>query len=338
MYTGTHREDALAVERIVYDERGFDRRPVTVMSEAVAKTEGGKRLWVLATGLHDEEKVAELCRAASVTPLMIEDILHVHGRPKIEAHGDKLFVCLDALELMKGDYGDEISSQRISIIATTECLICFSEAPARSFEPLFERLDHGSGRLRSRGTDYLTWALLDTIVDHYFEVIERFRERIDELEMRIADDIGGFDVRELYDLKRVVDLLRRRARPAREIVSVLQRADSPVIQEETIPFVRDLYDHTVQVIDELENLRDSAIALRDFYSATASNRMNEVMKVLTCFSAIFLPLTFIAGIYGMNLPSLPPEVNHRYSYAVLWMIFLGIAAGMILFFRRKRWW
>ena len=333
VYTGGHRSDSATIERVVFDRRSLERIIVTDPEKAIASRPAGSQLLVIVTGLHDETQVAGLCHKAGISHLLIEDILHVDGRPKIESHGEFLFVSIDAIEV--GD-SSEPGTQRLSIVATADSVICFTESHVRSLDPVLARLEQEGGRLRTRGGDYLTWAIIDSVIDHYFESIDGMREKVDQMETLIAEDFEEFDVRDLYQLKRKIDRLRRKARPAREIVTVLQRADSPVITEDTVPYLRDLYDHTVQVIDDLESLRDSVIGLRDFYSATASNRMNEVMKVLTGIATIFLPLTFLAGIYGMNFEWMP-ELKWQWAYPVLWGVFLFATGWMLWFFRKKKW-
>jgi magnesium transporter len=333
VYTGKHQSDAPNIKRYVYDRDSLNVHVVTNPADALVARASGMRLLVMVTGLHDEEQVSTLCHEAGLSHLLIEDILHVNSRPKIESHDEILFITIDAIEVDKSDH---MHAQRVALVATRDCVLCFTETKVKSIMPVLERIKVAGSRLRSRGSDYAAWAIIDCVIDHYFEVVDHMRDRIDKMETRISTKIRDFDVRDLYSLKREIDFLRRRARPAREIVTVLQRADSPVISEETVPYLRDLYDHTVQFIDDLESLRDSVVGLRDYYSATVSNRMNEVMKVLTSISTIFLPLTFLAGIYGMNFDYMP-ELKWRWAYPALWAVFGISALAMLWVFRRKKW-
>jgi magnesium transporter len=231
---------------------------------------------------------------------------------------------------------DMIHSEQVSLVLGPDYVLSFQEEEGDVFEPVRERIRAGKGRIRRLGTDYLVDVLLDAIVDNYFVVLEKLNERIEALEEPVAADPRPEILQEIHQLKRDVIYLRKYARPMRDVVSELLRGDSEFIHDETTPFVRDLYDHSVQVVDAVETFRDMLSSLQDLYLSSVSNRMNEVMKVLTIIATIFVPLTFVAGIYGMNFAFIP-ELGWKWSYPVFWLVAVGIGAGMVAFFRRKRW-
>ncbi|MCB1232506.1 MAG: magnesium/cobalt transporter CorA, partial [Verrucomicrobiae bacterium] len=306
------------------------------VDECVRFAETRQVSWIHVTGLHDPDKISRLGKAFKIHPLILEDILHTDGRPKIEEQDKYVFVVSKLLY-----YDSEthvIDVQQFSLLLLPDSsVITFLESPSPVFDPVLERIrTGGGGRIRRFGPDYLTWALLDIVVDHYFKVVDGVEETLDELEDRFEADPNSLETRDLYLLKKEVTALHRLVRPMREIATILNRSDSSLLTTRTLPYFRDLYDHAVHVLEEVETLRDSASSLRDFFLSQVSNRMNEVMKVLTCFATIFLPLTFLAGIYGMNFKYMP-ELHWRWAYPALWVVFVAAAGGMFWYFRRRRW-
>jgi magnesium transporter len=232
---------------------------------------------------------------------------------------------------------DGVVSEQVSLILGSNFVISFQESPGGDvFDPVRDRIRTGKGRLRKQGPDYLAYALLDAIVDNYFLVLEKLGERVEGLEEELITEPGQQTLHEMHALKREMIYVRRSVWPLREVVSGLERVESPLIKQSTGIFLRDVYDHTIQVIDTVETYRDMLSGMLDIYLSSVSNRMNQVMKVLTIIATIFIPLTFVAGIYGMNFRFMP-EIEWRWGYFVVLGIMLAIGLLMVISFKRKRW-
>jgi len=268
-------------------------------------------------------------------PLILEDILNTTQRPKIEDMGNYIFVTLKALHI-KNDTGAEIEVEQISLVLGSDFVLSFQEQAECIFNTTRERIRSNKGRIRKMGADYLIYALLDTIVDDYFIVLEWIDEKIEDLEEELVAEPTTETLQAINNLKRVMVFLRKSVWPLREIIGQLERRESVLIQDETNIYLRDLYDHTIQVIDAIETFRDILSGMMDIYLSIVSNRMNEVMKVLTVISTLFIPLTFIVGVYGMNFKFLP-ELEWRWAYPMVWLVMIVISALMIMYFRKKRW-
>jgi magnesium transporter len=266
--------------------------------------------------------------------LTLEDVLNTTQRPKVESFDDYLFIVIKMLEYDKEK--DVISSEQLSLVLGKSVLITFQEDVGDVFTPVRERIRKGKGRIRTGGCDYLAYALIDAIVDNYFVILEKVGQRLEVVEETIDDDPDDNILEDIHTIRRELIYLRKQVWPLREIITYLQKDGAPLISEATGPFLRDVYDHTIQVIDSIESFRDVLSGLQDLYLSIISNRMNEVMKVLTIIATIFIPITFIAGIYGMNFSHMP-ELTWRWGYPAVWLLIIGIAVVMIVFFRRKNW-
>ncbi len=293
--------------------------------------------WIRVIGLHDVEKLARLLEKRGVHPLIQEDVLNTNQRPKIEQIGDTLFAVIKVLvPSSPPERGFHVES--LSILLSKHLVITFHESDSDLYDPVLKRLHDGHGRLRNSGSDYLFWAILDAVVDHYFIVLNQVEDEIERLDSLL---MGGskdkdFDPRDLHGLKQDIFQLYRLIRPVRELVGGLSKIDTTLITPATHIFLRDLYDHAIHAIEITENLRETVNSLRDYQTNAVSLRMNEIMKVLTSFATIFLPLTFLAGVYGMNFTHMP-ELAWRWGYPALWGVFSLVALAMFLFFRRKKW-
>lgn len=290
--------------------------------------------WINLDGLHDVELMKSLGSAFSLHPLVLEDILDTDHRPKLEA-GDS-FLLMIAKKLTFHPDHDDILSEQISLVVGSGYVLSFQEKPGPLFEALRQRVFADQGRVRKMGSDYLAYRLLDTIVDHYFVILEQIGDRIEKLEEELLAQPDRQLLHRIHLGKREMILLRRAVWPLREVIGGLQRNDSGIITPAVQPFLRDLYDHTIQIIDTVETYRDLITGLLDLYLSSISNRMNEIMKVLTIMSTLFIPLTFLVGVYGMNFDHLP-ELHWRWGYFALWGVMLACVGGMCLFFRRKGW-
>lgn len=313
-----------------------EAEPTTVSEIPIQRAADSKVRWIHIAGLHDVAKIAEVGERFGIPALVLEDILNPSCRPRIEEFIGGIFVLL---RLLTDDAEhQQVDLQQVAfVLLENNLLLSFSEVPAAAFEPVRQRVrTGGGGRIRKAGGDYLLWALFDVVVDHYLRVTDAMDEALSSVDEQLQAGPELVSAADISRLKSEVTALFRHIRPCREIASVLNRAVSPLIATTTGPYLRDLNDHAIQVVEAAEDLRETAAALRDFYHTAMSNRMNEVMKVLTCFSTIFLPLTFLAGIYGMNFEYMP-ELKWQGSYGVLWVVFVLIALGMFWLFRKKRW-
>lgn len=336
VHTGARRTDTTTLSLYSYDEATFEAEENIDVPDASTLASSGKVTWLNITGLHEVSKLSKLGEQFNISPLILEDILNTGGRPKIEKRENEVFVIIRLIE-SESDR-DEIDVQQLSLLLLpNNVLISFLEEPTEIFDPVLKRIrTGGGGRIRKLGADYLSWALLDAAVDNYLYVIDQLDESVAQIDSMLQTNSSAIDAGELYMLKRDIGSIYRSMRPIREISSSLQRPTTPLLKKPTKPFFTDLNDHAIQVLETIEDLRESMSSLRDFYLSAVSNRMNEVMKVLTCFSTIFLPLTFVAGVYGMNFEHMP-ELGVRWAYPLVWVVFLLCAGGMFWLFKKMNW-
>jgi magnesium transporter len=299
--------------------------------------EGWPLVWVNVDGLGDAETLHRIADMFGIHKLALEDVVHVHQRAKVEDYTDQLFV----VARMLSSVDDRIGTEQISLFLSSGIVLTFQEQKGDCLEPVRERIRKSKGRIRKAGADYLAYAILDAVVDAWFPVLEDYGELLEDLEDRILGDADRETVAEIHRVKRDLLTVRRAIWPMRETVNGLSREES-LVQKETLLYLRDCYDHVTQIIEIVESYRDMASGLMDLYLSSVSNRMNEIMKVLTIIATIFIPLTFIAGIYGMNFntdasPLNMPELKWRYGYPAVWILMLAIGGVMLLFFRRVGW-
>lgn len=300
-------------------------------------------VWLNVDGLGDAATIMRIGELFGLHKLALEDVVHTHQRAKVEPYGDHLFVVCREVHVV--DEPPHLETDQISMFLGPGFVVTFQEHAGDAFDPVRERIRKVKGRICYAGPDYLAYALLDAIIDSYFPVLERYGERLEALEdetIELAGKAGGREtVAKIHAIKRDFLTLRRAVWPLREAISTLVREQSPQITDDTRMFMRDCYDHTVQLIDMLETYRETGSDLMEVYLSSVSNRLNEVMKVLTIISTIFIPLSFIAGIYGMNFntrhPMNMPELNWRLGYPWALMLMAGTAAVMLVFFWRRGW-
>jgi magnesium transporter len=291
-------------------------------------------VWVNVEGVHDVELIRALGEKHSFHPLVLEDIVNTVQRPKIEDYGDYLFI---VLKMLRPTVAGEFSSEQLSIILGPDYLFTFQEGiSGDAFEPVRNRIRNGKGKIRGMGADYLAYALIDAVVDGYFTVLEGFGERIVDVEEELTLTPDQKSLHLLIAMKKEIIFLRKAVWPLREAISFLERGDSPLLQNATRLYFRDVYDHTVQVIDTVETYRDLLSGMLDLYLSSISNRTNEVMKFLTVIGTIFMPLTFLVGVYGMNFKHFP-ELEWANGYFILWGVMIVVTLLMVMYFRRKRW-
>jgi len=294
-------------------------------------------MWVHVEGLGDAETLKKLTEIFGIHKLAMEDVVHVHQRSKVEEYESQLFIITRMPYLSE----DRIGTEQVSIFLGSDFVLSFQERKGDCLEPVRERVRKSKGRIRQAGADYLAYAILDAVVDAWFPILEQYGELLEGLEEKILGGPTRETVAEIHGIKRDLLEIRRTIWPMRETVNGLLREES-LVQKETHLYLRDCYDHVVQIIEIVESYRDMASGLMDFYLSSVSNRMNEVMKVLTVIATIFIPLTFIAGIYGMNFnpevsPFNMPELNWTYGYVAVWLLMFGMGGAMLVFFRRQGW-
>ncbi|MCR4301531.1 MAG: magnesium/cobalt transporter CorA [Sulfuricaulis sp.] len=334
VHIGERKSETTRVKLMHFDDDQVTERDINAPDEVRALRQGPGVNWFTITGLHEIEKLTAIGSAFDLHPLVLEDVFNTDQRPKFEDYGEYVFIVLK--RLVNDSTAPEVMTEQISLILGRNTVISFLESESGIFDGIQERLRANRGRMRKLGADFLVYALMDNVVDNYFAIFEALGERIETLQDSLIARPAPESLRTLHALKREMLFLRKSVWPLREVVSALQRGDSPLIQNETRMYLRDVYDHTIHVIDTIETYRDMLSSLLDIYLSSLSNRLNEVMKVLTIIATVFMPLTFIVGIYGMNFHHMP-ELDWRWGYPVVLLSMLGIAGGMLLFFRRKKW-
>jgi magnesium transporter len=331
---GAERMEKARITLFDFDEARFEEKVIERVEDLLPFKDKPTVTWVNVDGLEQVDALERIGKDFGLHPLVLEDIVHAGQRPKMEDFGDYIFIVLKMLRLDEG--GDEVKAEQVSLVLGPNFVISFQEFPGDVFEPIRERIRQAKGRVRKMGSDYLAYTLLDAIVDNYFIILERFGERIEGLEDELVGNPTPETLQTIHILKREMIFLRRSVWPLRELVSGLQRAESPLIANTTGIYLRDVYDHTIQVMDTVESFRDMVSGMLDTYLSSLSNRMNEVMKVLTIIATIFIPITFIAGVYGMNFQFMP-ELGFHYAYFVALGVMAGVGVVMIVYFRRKGW-
>ena len=334
VYVGEKREEDVKISVIAYDPDHIEEKEVQTLDECIAYKDKETVTWINVSGIHDMGIIEALGKHFAFHPLLLEDIVNTGHRPKLDDHEDHLFIVMKMLHEPEG--GQIIQQEHISIILTPKIVISLQEYEGDIFDPVRERIRKKKGRIRTKGTDYLTYALIDTLVDYYFKVFETVGEKIEALQEEVLERPRPEILNEIQTLRREMIDLRKSVWPLREIISSLARGESKLITDDMVLFFRDVYDHTIQVIDTIESFRDMISGLQDIYLSSVSNRMNEVMKVLTIIATIFIPMTFLAGIYGMNFKFMP-ELEWPWAYPALWVVLITIFVTMVAWFRRKRW-
>ena len=332
VHIGTDRTEEVRISLMDYDEAHFEEKAIQRIEESFPFKESPTLTWINIDGVNNTEIIEKIGKRFGIHPLVLEDIVNTGQRPKMEDFGGYVYVVLKMLHPEK----DEIKSEQVSIVLGPNFVISFQERPGDVFNPVRERLRNAKGRVRKMGADYLTYALVDMIVDNYFAILENFGERIECIEEELIDKPSPDKLQVIQTLKRELIFLRKSVWPLRELISGLERSESPLIADTTPIYLRDVYDHTIQVIDTVESHRDMVSGMLDTYLSSVSNRMNEVMKVLTIIATIFIPITFVAGIYGMNFQNMP-ELSWPWGYFGALGVMGCIGATMVLYFRRKGW-
>jgi magnesium transporter len=335
VYTGEETREPLHISFYEYSVDGLDEHTFTNVTDLLEyERKRDHKVWINLDGISHTDDVRRLCETYGIHPLTIEDILSHDQRPKVEDNGDYIYVVLKMFTLLEDD--DYVHTEQVSFVLGKNYVLSFQERRGDNFGPVRNRLRIGRGRLRKSGSDYLLYVLIDTVVDYYYVILERFGDMMADLEGELLHEAEEEDLNTLYRLKREMLHMRRSVWPLREVANKLERDPLPLLKKETRLFMRDVYDHTIQVIDTVETYRDVLNSMLDLYQSTLSNQMNGVMKVLTLISTIFIPLTFVAGIYGMNFQYMP-ELDWKFGYPMVWVVNIVLIIGMVVVFKRKKW-
>jgi magnesium transporter len=334
IYTGDKEEATPRITIVEYDEQQVQTREITSWAECPIMAGKPGVTWINVSGISHVDHLERLGECFKLHPLVLEDILNVDQRSKIEDYEDYLYIVLKAIS-SQPDL-DEIVAEQISLVLGPNYVLSFHENSEDLFKPVRERLVAAKGRIRKAGADYLAYCLIDLIVDNYFVTLEEFGEQVEFLEDEVVERAVPATLQKVHHLKNHMILLRRSLWPLREVIARLERRESPLIQDATSVYFKDVYDHTIIAIDTVETYRDILSGLLDIYLSSVSNRLNEIMKLLTIFASIFMPLTFLAGVYGMNFKNMP-ELQWHYAYFGLWGIMIVLAGCMLLYFRKRKW-
>ena len=334
VYLGEQKVEKVKITLTEYDENEYETYEIKSADEIEPFTDTPRVTWVNVCGLHETDFLKEIGERFKIHPLVLEDILNTDTRPKIEITDDYLFT---VMKLFIYNAEQEIfEPEQVSFILGRNFIFSFIEKGDEIFNPVRDRIAGQLGKIRKRASDYLLYALMDIVVDYYFLVLEKIEERIESLDDEAINEPEKTLAEKIYNLKNLLLLLRRSVTPMREIVNQLIKNEGDLLEESIEPYLRDLYDHVIHISETLEVQREITTGLMETYLSMMSNKMNEVMKVLTVIATIFIPLTFIVGIYGMNFKYMP-ELDVPWAYYAVWGVMTSVVIGMVIYFRRKKW-
>lgn len=335
IFTGEQKSERIQIKLFTYTEDSFEEKVVDLNDVSFLSPKKSAIHWINVEGIHDVKTIEKLGSCFGIHPLVLEDILNTGQRPKIENYERYTYIVVKML--FYDNKLEEFTTEQESFILGENYVISFSERKVEIYNAVREGIRQGVGRIRKMGADYLIYNLLDAIVDNYFVVLEELSEKIEVTEDELVLNPSKDTLQAIHKLKRQMLYLHKSVWPLREVVSFLTRSETTLVKESVDIYIRDLYDHVIQVMDTTETLRDILSSMLDMYLSSVSNKMNEIMKVLTIISTVFIPLSFIVGLYGMNLKDMP-EYNWSWMYPVVWVIMISIAISMLAFFKKKKWW
>jgi len=334
VHIGEQRIETVRLSLVTYSADAMEERLVDTLDELIALCDATKFTWINVDGIHDIELIGRLGQHFGIHPLTQEDILNTAHRPKFEEFERYAYMVLKMLRYDSA--GSRVLTEQVSLILTEKVLISLQESQGDVFEPVRERLRKGRGRIRKAGCDYLAYTLIDAIVDHYFAILEQIGTEIEEIESETLADPTVAVLKRIHEMKREILYLRKQVWPLREVVGIMAKDEPALIQNDTMIFLRDVHDHTIQIMETIESQRDILSGLLDLYMTGISNKMNEVMKVLTIMATIFIPITFIAGVYGMNFKYMP-ELEWPWGYGLVWAVMVAVVIAMVIYFKNKKW-
>ncbi|RJO61352.1 MAG: magnesium and cobalt transport protein CorA [Dehalococcoidia bacterium] len=334
VHIGREHAEATRISLIDYTETQFQEKTIDNIEDTFPFRDSRSVTWINIDGLHDTSTIEKIGNHFGLHPLIQEDIVNTEQRPKIEDFGSYIFIVLRML-----DYDvkrQEIKNEQVSLVLGSNFVLSFQEDVGDVWDGLRERIRKNKGHIRKEGADYLAYSLMDAIVDNYFIILEKAGENIEDIEEELITAPSRETLPAIYRLKREMLVLRKAVWPLREVANTLEHGENPVIKDSTRIYLRDIYDHAIQVIDTIENYREMITTLVDVYLSSVSNRLNEIVKVLTILSSIFIPLTFIVGVYGMNFAHMP-ELDLTWAYPALLVFMAFVALSMVAYFKRKKW-
>ncbi len=334
VHVGRRKADKIKLTVFDYNQDKHSSAEFNKVEEFTPQYKKDLVSWINIDGLHDITAIAALGEHFGLHPLLMEDVLNTSHRPKVEEFDNYLFLTLKMLGLSSD--GKSIVQEQVSFVLGDSWVISFQEQEGDLFDVIRERIRESKGNIRKMGADYLLYRLIDVVVDNYFIVTENISEATERLEEKVLKSPDEQTLQEIQRLKKQLINLRKTINPLREAVSILQKGDNPLIKDTTIRYLRDVYEHIIQVADSIETHRDMLASIMDLYLSGISNKMNQVMKVLTIIATIFIPLTFVAGIYGMNFENMP-ELHWKYGYFAVWGFMLVVFIFMMIYFKRKKW-
>lgn len=334
VHIGEKRTEKVRISLIDYDEERFEEKQMERVEQCFPFKDTPTVTWINIDGIHQTDIIEKIGAHFDLHPLIMEDIVNTAQRPKMEDFGNYMFIVLKMLSY--NEKTEEVEAEQVSLILGSNFVISFQEKEGDVFDPVRGRLRNGKGRIKKMGADYLAYRLMDAIVDNYFAILEKLGEKVETLEDLLVESPGQEALHDIRNLKSEMIFLRKSVWPLREVVSGMQRGESLLIKDSTTIYLRDVHDHTVQVIDTIEAFRDILAGMMDIYLSSVSNRMNSIMKVLTIIATIFIPLTFIVGIYGMNFEYMP-ELHTKWGYPAVLFIMLAVVAVMLGYFKKKKW-
>jgi magnesium transporter len=340
VYVGKERTKKINISVLDYNDKEYNEIKVKKVEDCLSYADKSTVTWINVDGIYNTSIIEKIGEYFKLHPLLQEDIVNTNQRPKMDDYDDYIFIVLKMLDF--DDKTKQITSEQVSLILGPDYVISFQEEPEDVFDIVRDRIRHAKGRIRKMGADYLAYALIDAVVDNYFSILEKYGERIHNLEETLIDNPEPEALLKIKLMKREMITLRKSVWPLRELVNNIEKTESKLIDKSTDLFFRDVYDHTIQVIDSVETYRDSLSGMVDLYMSSISNKMNQVMQVLTIIATIFIPLTFIAGIYGMNFdpnasPFSMPELGWYWGYVSVWILMFIITIVMLIYFKKKKW-
>jgi magnesium transporter len=334
VHIGETPAKAACISILQYDPTSFQEQRFANLDDCLPCLGQPGITWLNVEGVYDVDIIRRLGEHFSLHPLVLEDIVNTVQRPKIEDYGEYLFI---VARMICFSQQQTVKTEQVCLVLGPDYVISFQEGlDGDAFEPVRERIRNGRGRIRTLGSDYLCYALIDAVVDSYFSILEGMGEMVEDLEEELAQGPNQEILKRIIALKREIIFMRKGVWPLREVTAALERGESKLVTDAARIYFRDIYDHTIQVIDGVETFRDLLSGMLDLYLSSISNRTNDIMKFLTVVGTIFLPLTFIVGVYGMNFKNIP-ELQWQYGYLYCWIFMIAISLGMAVYFKRKRW-
>jgi magnesium transporter len=334
IHVGEQKIEKVKITLTEFDEKNVETCEINSVEEIDPYTDTPQVTWVSVSGLHDTELIKQIGEKFSIHPLVLEDILNTETRPKIEMTDDYIFIAMKMLTYNNNE--SEIVTEQVSFILGDTFVFSFLEKSDNIFNPIKDRITNNYGRVRKQASDYLFYALMDVVVDQYFLLLEQIEQNIESLDDEVITNADRSQIEKIYNLKNKLLLTRRSVWPLRELFTRLMREESKLINKKIVPYLRDLLDHTIQITETIELQREITNGLMETHLSMMSYKMNEVMKVLTVIATIFIPLTFIVGIYGMNFPNMP-ELEWPWAYFALWGVMICVVLFMLFYFKRKKW-